>query len=214
MNLWSVRAARHSPLLSFPPSSALLLTKISAGVRQRTLSEPMFKYVGNMHGDEALGRQLILYLAEYLARGYGSDGRVTALLNRYVILPVQCVYFPHGGEMNGVGVLHRSLSIRPQNKGLVSCSRTEVFLLPSLNPDGFKRSREGCSFLSKYVLTQNFVMKRDLRGFVSRMFNAGSRARLNARGVDLNRDFPKQFDGESVAGMSFEEMGRAAGEIE
>ena len=101
-----------------------------------------------------------------------------------------------------------SLSLHRQNKGLVSCSRTEVFLLPSLNPDGFKRSREGCSFLSKYVLTQNFVMKRDLRGFVSRMFNAGSRARLNARGVDLNRDFPKQFDGESVAGMSFEEMGR------
>ena len=114
-----------------------------------------------------------------------------------------------------MGLVYRSLSLslRCQNKGLVSCSRTEVFLLPSLNPDGFKRSREGCSFLSKYVLTQNFVMKRDLRGFVSRMFNAGSRARLNARGVDLNRDFPKQFD-ESVAGMSFEEMGRATGQIE
>ena len=94
-----------------------------------------------------------------------------------------------------------------QNKGLVSYSRTEVFLLPSLNPDGFKRSREGCTFLSKYVLSQNFIMKQDLWRLVSRMFNAGTAARLNARGVDLNRDFPKQFD-ESVFGMSFEEMGR------
>ena len=48
--------------------------------------------------------------------------------------------------------------------------------------------------------------------FVSRMFNAGSRARLNARGVDLNRDFPKQFD-ESVSGMSFEEMGRECSDL-
>ena len=40
------------------------------------------------------------------------------------------------------------------------------------------------------------------------MFNfAGSKARLNARGVDINRDFPKQFD-DNVFGMSFEEMGR------
>ena len=128
---------------------------------------------------------------------------------------VQCArIFLMGREEWGWVTVPLSLSLHRQNKGLVSCSRTEVFLLPSLNPDGFKRSREGCSFLSKYVLTQNFVMKRDLRGFVSRMFNAGSRARLNARGVDLNRDFPKQFDGESVAGMSFEEMGRPAGEIE
>jgi hypothetical protein len=33
------------------------LIQISSGVSNRTLSEPMFKFVGNMHGDEALGRQ-------------------------------------------------------------------------------------------------------------------------------------------------------------
>ena len=94
MNLWSVGSRLLLFLLLLPPCLSAPLPfslQISAGVRERTLSEPMFKYVGNMHGDEALGRQLILYLAEYLARGYGNDGRVTALLNRSVLHPQ---YYP------------------------------------------------------------------------------------------------------------------------
>ncbi len=86
----------------------LVYIKISSGVHNRTLSEPMFKYVGNMHGDEALGRQLLIYLAEYLVRGYENDERARRLVDS-----------------------------------------TEIFLLPSLNPDGFARSRAGCSFLSR-----------------------------------------------------------------
>ena len=84
MECWQPRASSSSSSSSTALWLLLFLLKISAGVRERTLSEPMFKYVGNMHGDEALGRQLILYLAEYLARGYGIDDRVTMLLNRYV----------------------------------------------------------------------------------------------------------------------------------
>jgi carboxypeptidase D len=57
--------------------------------------------------------QLLIYLAEYLVRGYGNDQRVTRLLDR-----------------------------------------TEIFLLPSLNPDGFLKSSEGCSFIKRYVAGQ------------------------------------------------------------
>ena len=39
----------------------------------RPLLTPMLKFVANMHGDETLGRQMLLYLAEYLALHYEND---------------------------------------------------------------------------------------------------------------------------------------------
>lgn len=55
--------------------------EINSNVPNRTLLTPMFKYVANMHGDEAVGRQLMIYLAEYLIHGYGKNDRVTKLVD-------------------------------------------------------------------------------------------------------------------------------------
>ncbi|KAJ8675417.1 hypothetical protein QAD02_011203 [Eretmocerus hayati] len=108
----------------------LLVLEISQNVGRRKLLKPMVKYVANMHGDEPVGRELMIYLAQYLLYNYGKDPRVTRLVNN-----------------------------------------TDIFIMPSLNPDGFEKSKEGnCYSLSNYT------------------------GRVNANYKDLNRDFPDQFE--------------------
>ena len=88
--------------------------------------KPMFKYVGNMHGNEVVGREVLLYLLVHLCEKYGKDSTITRLVNT-----------------------------------------TDIYILPSLNPDGYERAtQEGCS---------------------------EGRGRNNANDVDLNRNFPDQF---------------------
>jgi len=58
----------------------LLFVKISDNVKTDE-AEPEFKYVANMHGDEIVGRELMLKLIEDLAKNYGKDQRITDLIN-------------------------------------------------------------------------------------------------------------------------------------
>ena len=105
----------------------------------RQLRKPMFKWVANMHGNEAVGRQIVIFMAQYLLENYGQDDRVTRLLNT-----------------------------------------TDLWLMPSLNPDGFAAGEEGKCASMGY----------------------GGRGRENALGQDLNRNFPDQFrDGASQEDM-------------
>ncbi|XP_064099960.1 carboxypeptidase D-like isoform X1 [Macrobrachium nipponense] len=107
----------------------LIVIKISDNIQERKECEPMFKYVANMHGDETVGRELVIFLAQYLVNNYMKDDRITRLINS-----------------------------------------TEIHLMPSMNPDGFEAAQEGAC--------------DDWRGG----------ARSNANAVDLNRDFPSQWE--------------------
>ena len=43
--------------------------------------EPEMKYIANMHGNEVVGREMLLLLAHYLCVNYGHNERVTRLVN-------------------------------------------------------------------------------------------------------------------------------------
>jgi carboxypeptidase D len=53
------------------------------------LGEPEVKLVGNMHGNEVVGREMLLLLAEWLCQNYFSDPRAGSIVNstRLHIMP-------------------------------------------------------------------------------------------------------------------------------
>ncbi|KAM7399419.1 hypothetical protein PAMP_018692 [Pampus punctatissimus] len=110
----------------------LWVMRITKDPNTDTPGKPRFKYVGNMHGDETVSRQVLVYLVEYLLAKYGEEPRITELVNT-----------------------------------------TDIYIMPSMNPDGFEKSEEGeC--------------------------NGNTGARNNAKDNDLNRSFPDQYDDNTV----------------
>lgn len=99
---------------------------VSASPYEHMIGKPDVKYVANMHGNEAVGRELMLHLIQYFVNNYNTDPYIKWLLDN-----------------------------------------TRIHILPSMNPDGYEVAREGqCD---------------------------GGQGRYNARGFDLNRNFPDYF---------------------
>ena len=67
----------------------LWIMEISDNPGEHELLEPEFKLIGNMHGNESKGRVIALALIEHLLDNYGTDDRITKLVDthRIVVMP-------------------------------------------------------------------------------------------------------------------------------
>lgn len=66
------------------------MLELSSDPGKHISGRPEMKYIANMHGNEVVGREMLLLLAKYLCENYGSrNPRVTSLLNntRFHFLP-------------------------------------------------------------------------------------------------------------------------------
>ena len=67
----------------------LYYLEITENVQFDSPSRPKVKYVGNMHGDETVGRELIIFLSQYLLYNHDSDKRCHEILTsmRLFLMP-------------------------------------------------------------------------------------------------------------------------------
>lgn len=75
----------------------LWVMKISDNVESDE-TEPEFKYISSMHGDEITGRELTVRFIEEIGERYGRDGEITALVNNTEIYIMPSMN-PDGSEM-------------------------------------------------------------------------------------------------------------------
>ena len=69
--VWYVRVAKPFTIAQSSKGQQLVGIRISQNVRKdRKLMKPMVRFVGNMHGNEAVGREVLLHLSRHLLQGY------------------------------------------------------------------------------------------------------------------------------------------------
>ena len=109
---------------------------------------PMVKYVANMHGDESVGREMILALAEHLLVNYGTDESVTKLLNTTEIHLVPSMN-PDGFE-RVTRNNYNEVDLNREFPGVDLLDSTEEFLFKDREPE--------VTAVMKWILDNPFVL--------------------------------------------------------
>ncbi|XP_023938075.2 carboxypeptidase D isoform X2 [Bicyclus anynana] len=146
----------------------LLVIQITEGVKQVAADRPSFKYVANMHGDESVGRELMIYLAQYLLLNYGKDDRVTKLVNTTDIHLMPSLN-PDGYEASKEGAcesLSEYVGRNNANKKDLNRDFPDQFDANKANDEGylFGNRQPETAALIRWVMSKQFTLSGNLHG--------------------------------------------------
>jgi carboxypeptidase D len=139
----------------------LWVLEISDNPGRHEKGEPEFKYVANMHGNEVLGRELLLHLAYYLCSQYNSNHDVKNLVDstRIHILPSMN---PDGWEIaiagTCTGVVGRT------NKNGCDLNRNFPDLLNPRTDGNCRKPEKETKAVVKWISSIPFVLSANLHG--------------------------------------------------
>ncbi|XP_030071306.1 carboxypeptidase M isoform X2 [Microcaecilia unicolor] len=150
---------------------------------KHTIGIPEFKYVANMHGDEVVGREILLHLIEYLVTQYGQNAEIEQIINstRIHILP----------SMNPDGF---EAVVRPDCMFSDGRYNKNKFDLNRNFPDAFEANtveiQPETQAVMDWVESETFVLSANLHGgaMVASFPYDNSNAAVAAKGVTPDQD--------------------------
>ncbi len=134
----------------------LLAAHITSQVNNR---KPEFLYTSSMHGDEITGYVLMLRLIDYLLTNYGSDPRVTALVDN-VDIYINPLANPDGTYKGGNSTVNGAIRA---NANWVDLNRNYHDPAAGPHPDGNAWQKETIAFMN-FAESHHFVMSANFHG--------------------------------------------------
>ncbi|XP_008631108.1 PREDICTED: carboxypeptidase M [Corvus brachyrhynchos] len=176
---------------------------------------PEFKYVANMHGDETVGREILLHLIDFLVNSYGRDPVITRLLNntRIHIMPTMnpdgfeatkvpdCYYTRGRYNRNGEDLNrnfpdafeNNSASIQPETQAVMDWIKNETFVLSA--------NLHGGALVASYTFDNGNPVTGSLKGYsrspdddvfihLAKTYSSNHASMYKGTGCDNRQTFP------------------------
>ncbi|MFH1161357.1 MAG: M14 family zinc carboxypeptidase [bacterium] len=136
----------------------LLAVKISDNVNQSE-AEPEFLYTSSMHGNETTGYPTMLHLIDYLLANYGTDPRITDIVNTTEIF-INPLANPDGTYWGGNNSV---FGAKRYNANYVDLNRNYPDPEDGPHPDGNEWQPETVAFMA-FADSNHFVMAANFHG--------------------------------------------------
>jgi len=139
----------------------MLVLKVTSDIHNPK-PKPEVLFSSTMHGDEVVGWILCLRLADYLLSNYGTNARITSMLDSIAIFIAPNTN-PDGTYYSGDNIIGSSPTSRRENKNGVDLNRNFPDPRAGQHPDGKQWQKETIAMMD-YAEANHFVLGINYHG--------------------------------------------------